>query len=249
MNNFNSELVTQVMLRDQDVTAIDISTPATTKHLDNYQEAIDKFEEEDWTYIPMPEDKKYYNIKNDEGPQDLVEDQFISPDLHILDAMERLLEHRFLIVENGDSYEIINLSNFNKRQVKDFFYPPLSELANLLSKQIEDYYEDSEGLFSQVREHTLGTWFKAKQDDVELHIAGFLTLGSMISIIKGHGPLMQKCGFDDNDEVDELGGIKALRDRVMHGNRTLVNDKQSLEKHLDRIKRTEEIIQRQKEEV
>jgi hypothetical protein len=231
------------MLQDQDVTASDISTPATTKRSDNYHEAIEEFEDEDWTYIPMPEDGKYYNIKNDEDPQDLLEDQLISPNLHILEVMEKLLDHPFLLVEQENSYEIINLSNLNKREVKDFLYPPLSELANSLSHQIEDYYEDSEGLFGQVREHTLGTWFKAKQDDVELHIAEFLTLGSMISIIKGHDPLMDKCGFEDNDEVDELGGIKDLRDKVMHGNRTLVNDKEELEKHLDRLERAENIIQ------
>lgn len=231
------------MLQDQDVTASDISTPATTKRSGNYHEAIKEFEEEDWTYIPMPEDGKYYNIKNDKDPQDLVEDQLISPGLHILDVMEKLLDHPFLLVEQKNSYEIINLSNLNKREVKDFLYPPLSELANSLSHQIEDYYEDSEGLFGQVREHTLGTWFKAKQDDVELHIAEFLTLGSMITIIKGHDPLMDKCGFEDNDEVDELGGIKDLRNKVMHGNRTLVNDKEELEKHLDRIERAESIIQ------
>lgn len=232
------------MLRDQDVTASDISTPATTKRIENYREAIDEFEEEDWTYIPMPEDGKYYNIKDEKGPQDIEEGQFISSNLHILDVMEKLLDHPFLLVEHEDSYEIINLSNLNKREVKDFLYPSLSELAYSLSHQIEDYYEDSEDLFGPVREHTLGTWVKAKQDDVELHIAEFLTLGSMIRIIKGHGPLMDKCGFEDNDEVDELGGVKDLRDRVMHGNRTLVNNKEMLEKHLDRIKRAEKITQR-----
>jgi hypothetical protein len=232
------------MLRDQDVTASDISTPAKTRTQDNYHEAIEKFDEEDWTYIPMPEDGKYYNIKNDDDPQDLVEDQLISPNLHILDVMEKLLDYPFLLVEHESSYEIINLSNLNKREVKDFLYPPLSELANSLSQQIEDYYEDSEDLFGPVREHTLGTWVKAKQDDVELHIAEFLTLGSMISIIKGHDPLMDKCGFKNNDEVDELGGVKELRDRVMHGNRTLVNNKRMLKKHLDRIERAEEIVQR-----
>jgi hypothetical protein len=232
------------MLQNQDVAASDISTPATTKCLENHDKAIEEFEKEDWTYIPMPEDGKYYNIKNDEDPQDLVEDQFINPNLHILDVMEKLLDHPFLLVEQENSYEIINLSNLNKREVKDFLYPPLSELANSLSHQIEDYYEDSDGLFGQVREHTLGTWFKAKQDDVELHIAEFLTLGSMISIIKGHDPLMDKCGFEDDDKVDKLGGIKDLRDKVMHGNRTLVNDQEELEKHLDRIERAENIIQR-----
>lgn len=232
------------MLRDREFTAADISTQATTKTLDSYEDAIEEFEEEDWTYIPMPQDGKYYNIKTDEEPQDLVEDQYIDPDLHLLDVMEKLINHPFLLVDHNDSYEIIHLSNMNKRQVKDFLYPLLSELAHQLSQQIEDYYDDSEDLFGPVREHTLGTWVKAKQNDVELHIAEFLTLGSMISIIKGHDPLMNKCGFDDNDEVDDLGGVKDLRDKVMHGNRTLVNDQKTLEKHINRIGRAQKIVQR-----
>lgn len=232
------------MLQDQNFTASDISTPATTKTLETYKDAIGKFEEKDWTFIPMPDDGKYYNIKNKEEPQDLVEGQFVDSDLHLLDVMEKLLGHPFLLVEYGESYEIINLSNLNKREVKDFLYPVLSELAHLLSQQIEDYYDDSEDLFGPVREHTLGTWVKAKQDDVELHIAEFLTLGSMIGIIKGHDPLMEKCGFDDNDEVDKLGGIKDLRNKVMHGNRTLVNNRDTLKKDIDRIQRAENIVQR-----
>lgn len=232
------------MLEDRNYTASDISTPAATKTLETYEDAINKFEDEDWTYIPMPEDRKYYNIKNEEDPQDLAESQFVDSDMQLLEVMEKLLEHPFLLVDLDESYEIVNLSNLNKREVKDFLYPVLSELAHQLSQQIEDYYNNSEDLFGPVREHTLGTWVKANQDDVELHIAEFLTLGSMIGIIKGHKPLMNKCGFDDNDEVDELGGIKNLRDKVMHGNRTLVNDKKTLKKHIDRIQRAENIAQR-----
>lgn len=231
-------------LRDRDFTASDISTSARTEDLDSYQEAIGDFEEEHWTYLPMPEDGKYYNVKEGGQPKDLVEHQFIHSDLHILDVMEKLTDQPFLLIENDDGYEIIHLSNLNKRELKDFLYPLLSELAEELAYRIEDYYEDSEDMLNMVNEFTLGTWYKARQNDVELHIAEFLTLSNMIRIIKGHDPLMKECGFQDNDAVDKLGGIEKLRNRVMHGNRTFVNDREMLKDHIRRIERAERIVKR-----
>lgn len=64
----------------------------------------------------------------------------------------------------------------------------------------------------------------------------------MIGIIKGNGKLEKACGFENSDDVDELGGIENLRNRVMHGNRALVHDPEMLEKHLERIERAESIV-------
>lgn len=231
-------------LQDRDFTASDISTEARVEDLDSYEAAIDEFEEEHWTYIPMPEDGKYYNTNKEGEPEDLADAQFIESDLHLLDVMEKLVDHPFLLIEQDDGYEIIHLSNLNKREVKDFLYPLLSELAEELAYRIEDYYENSEDMFGMVNEFTLGTWFKARQDDVELHIAEFLTLGNMIGILKGHDPLKDKCGFEDDNAVDKLGGIEELRNKVMHGNRTLVNDQETLKSHINRIERAEKIVKR-----
>lgn len=231
-------------LKDRPHHAEDISTTAEVKDLDNYEEAIPRFKEEDWTYMPLPQDGKYYNVKKDGELKQLDDAQFIQPDLHLLDVMEKLVEHDFLLVEQESGYEMVNNSNLNKRKVKDILYPLFSELAEELANRIEEYYENSEDMFGMVNEFTLGTWYKAQQDDVELHIAEFLTLKSMIGIIKDNEPLMDKCGFDTDDDVNELGGIEDLRNRVMHGNRTLVNDEDMLKKHLDRIERAERIVNR-----
>lgn len=55
---------------------------------------------------------------------------------------------------------------------------------------------------------------------------------------------MDKCSFDENDDVDELGGIEDLRNRVMHVNRTHIYNQDMLESHIDRIVRAETIVQR-----
>lgn len=231
-------------LRDRPHHAEDISTPAAVKDRGNYEEAISEFEEAGWTYMPLPRDGEYYDVDEGGEPEQLDDDQFIGPDLHLLDVMEKLVDHPFLLVERESSYEIVNLSNLNKRAVKDFLYPLLSELAEELADRIEDHYEDSEDMFGMVNEFTLGTWYKARQGDVELHIAEFLTLSNMIGIIKGHGPLMDACGFETDDDVEKLNGVEKLRNRVMHGNRTLVNDTDMLRDHLGRIERAERIVKR-----
>lgn len=233
-----------VPLQDRKFTASDISSKARTENLDSYEEAVPEFEEEDWTYLPMPEDRKYYNVKDGGDPKELDDSQFIESNLHLFDVMEKLLIYPFLLIELESGYEIIHLSNLNKREVKDFLYPLFSELAEELAHRIEDYYENSEDMIGMVNEFTLGTWYKARQNDVELHISEYLTLSNMIRIIKGHEPIMDKCGFDANDDVDELGGIENLRNRVMHGNRTLVYNREMLESHMGRIERAETIVQR-----
>jgi hypothetical protein len=231
-----------VPLHDREFPASGISSKAKTGTVNNYEELVPEFVANDWTYLPMPDDRKYYNVKEGGEPKELEDNQFIEPDLHLFDVMEQLLNHPFLLFELGSGHEIIHLSNLNKREIKDFLYPLFSELAEELAKRIQDYYEDSDEMIGMVNEFTLGTWYKARQNDVELHIAEYLTLSNMIGIIKGHRPLMTSCGFESIDDVNELGGIEDLRNRVMHGNRTLVYNREMLKSHRMRIQRAETIV-------
>lgn len=230
-----------VELHDRPYAASDICSPATVHTMETYREAIPKFDEEEWTYMPLPADGKYYNLKSDEL-HDLDEKQIIPPDMHILDAMKLLLDYPFLLTEMDEHYHILNLSDINRRKVKEFIYPVISELENQLSNRIEAEYPESESLFDQVSEFSIGIWVKASRGDVQLHIAEFLTLGNMIGIIKGDRTLMDGCGFENSAEVGKLGGIEKLRNRVMHGNRALVQDREMLRSHIRRIERAEDIV-------
>lgn len=230
-------------LQDRPYTVMDISSVAEVETLETYQDAISRFEDEQWTFIPLPEDNQYYDRRAGELKK-LDESQFVPPDHHLINGLEKLVEQPFLLVEAENGYEIVNLSDVNRRKVKEFIYPVLSELEDQLSNRIADVYPDPEKLLGQVGEVTVGIWYLARRDDVDLHIAEFLTLGNMIRIIKGNGKLEKACGFQDSDEVQKLGGIEKLRNRVMHGNRALVHDRGMLEKHLERIERAESIVTR-----
>lgn len=142
-------------LHSRPYTVSDISSRATVETLETYEDAISHFEDEQWTYMPLPEDNEYYDRRAGEL-KSLNRNQFVSPDLHLFDAMEQLVNHPFLLIETESGYDIVNISDVNRRRVKEFIYPVVSELENQLSNRIEDVYPDPENLLDQVGEFIVG---------------------------------------------------------------------------------------------
>lgn len=135
-------------------------------------------------------------------------------------------------------YHIITLADANKRSVNEMIYPVLAELEEQFSTVIEECYPDSTSLFNQARPRTIGRWQKAKSRGVEVHIAEYMTLGEMKTLIEKEEDLRDKCGFSSRNQFKKkMSGVVNLRNKVMHANRTLIHDKNDLEQLLDRFKR------------
>ena len=75
-----------------------IASKAQVETLETYETRIHHYEDQKFTYIPMPRDGKYYNTE--EGwTQPLKESQYISPKTHLLEVLEKLQQEPFLLID------------------------------------------------------------------------------------------------------------------------------------------------------
>lgn len=145
--------------------------------------------------------------------------------------------------ERSDRFGIITISDINRRPMKEMIYRALSELEITISKNIESEYDDSRRLFKPARPNTIGRWEKDQLEGLGLHIAEYMTLIELQKCLKmSDDSLVDDCGFDSKNDVDDLSSINNLRNKVMHSNRTLVHNRRDIKELLDNLYRIEEII-------
>jgi hypothetical protein len=174
----------------------------------------------------IPDNKKYSTFE--------LEREF--PDL--LDKLRKF--------EYEERYGIITLADVNRRPVKERLYPIFAELANQISKKIEEEFTDPDELLDPLSADTIGYWYQDQQKELGLHIAEYMSLIEMKQIFKQSSEeFRNKCGFKSNNQVErQLGGIEKSRNKVMHANRTLVQDQGEISTLVDRIDRSQNIIDR-----
>ena len=305
-------------------TAIDIASEADTESLDRYGQNLDYYIGNDYSYIPMPEDEKYYD-RNEGVLKDIEDEQWVEEDDSLDIVLEKLQECPFLLIRRykghyynppvedssdehpdgsesnsddieakpqdveveyeissaeavaedflsgesnemlddmisakeyfkkhpelaneklGSLYGIITLADLNRRTVKQIAYPTIAELADVLSQQIQSRFTDSEELYPQLKPATIGNWIQNRQDGLNVHIAEYMNLMEMKQIIvSSDDDFVEDCGFSSKTKCrDKLGSVNELRKKVMHANRTLVHDREDLEKTLKRIEVAQEIV-------
>lgn len=233
-------------LREREYYARSIASDARVETRDTYQDAVSEFEDQEYTYMPFPDSDEFYHI--DEGWfGDLRSEQWIEPDTHLIDTFELLHENPFLLVVDwvdiGESeYGFINRSNINERVTGEMIYPLIAEFEYMIARRIESDFESRE-LFQKISDRTVGGWIKDEQSDVELHIAESMDLGDMDKILnKSEERLAKSCGFESKDELEDLDGIRELRNKVMHANRSLARGPDDIQEIIENIDRTQELI-------
>lgn len=235
-------------LRKRNFPASLIAKEAMTETEATYENRIQDYRHRNFTYIPLPEDGQYYNVK--EGwLRPLYEEQWITSETHLLDVMVGLQQQPFLLYkESDDEYRIINLADVDKRGTREMLYPPIAELESLIASRIQDHHSDSEEMIndlsdSAVHPRTIGGWYRDQRSDVELHIAEYMNLTEMKQVLaEGRPALHRSCGFEDESEISDLLDIRDLRNKVMHVNRSLVRSRRDIQDVLDTVDRTQELI-------
>ena len=77
-----------------------MASPATIEHIDTYEENIDEYKEKNYTYIPLPLDRKYFDRENNKL-RELDAKQFIKVDSTIRQVIEHLRNHPFLLIKHN----------------------------------------------------------------------------------------------------------------------------------------------------
>ncbi|WP_248516305.1 hypothetical protein [Salinarchaeum laminariae] len=228
-------------LRDREYPASMIAVDARTESLDTFENHLKEFRELNYTYIPLPQEDKYYNVK--EGlTKSLSDDQWISPEMHLLDVLELLTEQPFLLYAEPDSsYKIINVADLNSRGIREMLYPPVAQLASVIASRIRDKHPDSEQLIRDmpdgcINAATVGGWYQDCLNDVEVHIAEHMNLTEIRGVLEHSRPVLSRiCGFSDEHGLDEFRATRDLRNGVMHANSSLVRDREDIRELLDVI--------------
>lgn len=83
-------------IEDHLFLAQDISSPADTETLESYEENIQYYQANEFTYIPIPDSKKYYNQEQN-LMRNMSDEQLISPQTHLMDVMRLLKDNPFLL--------------------------------------------------------------------------------------------------------------------------------------------------------
>jgi len=77
----------------RDFPASLIAKDAITETESTYEARVQDYQKRNYTYIPLPEDGQYFNVK--EGwIRSLDEEQWITPETHLLDVMQLLQQQR-----------------------------------------------------------------------------------------------------------------------------------------------------------
>lgn len=204
-----------------------VCSPAKTAPADASEERLASIAGSELSYVPIPAADEYYDAQAGER-RPLAPEQFVSPDHSLLAAVGLLAEHPFLLVEDregadGPTYRILTRADLNRRTAEAAIYPVISTLADHLAALVESEHPDSASLVPVVGPFPVGAWTKARSNDVDVHIAEFLSLTDMLGVLKGNDRLLSVLGYDDPDELEsDLYAVVDLRNRVMHGNRSLV---------------------------
>ncbi|MFC7070587.1 hypothetical protein ACFQL9_13115 [Halobaculum lipolyticum] len=82
-----------------------IASSATVSTLDSYEDEIDWYRDQSYTYIPIPEEEKYYHVL-DEELRDIKPGQYYHPDTPMMTAFEQLQEYPFLLYDEFKRFDL-----------------------------------------------------------------------------------------------------------------------------------------------
>lgn len=74
-----------------------IASEADIETLDTYKDNIPKYKDKNYTYIPIPSENKYYNLR-EETLVTIGSDQIIHPELHLMDVLRLIQDKPFLLI-------------------------------------------------------------------------------------------------------------------------------------------------------
>ena len=190
-----------------------------------------EFDDDAYAGNGLPEPNDYYD-----------DDQIVS--VPQLETEYPSIANQFHSQEYDSRYGIITLADLNKRATRDSIYPKVSQLAYYLSAKIENQYPDDEDILVHLRPETVGRWYKSKMSGTKTHISEQMTLSEMQQVIRSSdSEFVEECGFRSKSQVrKKLGSVNALRNKVMHANKSLVRDRKDLEQLVERLEIIENLI-------
>lgn len=210
------------------------------------EEIREELIKEDFDYGPIRpfDSQEYYDVEEDQI-KSLDEEQYVHYDEPVLHCLNVLTEYSLAIVTHpdNDNYRIVMPADFNSRLAKEYLYPFFAEAARSVSNLIEARYDTIELLPIYLSNRNNGEaanrWAQAREDNVELHIAEFLNLTDLKVVMTELTELREEIDLTSKTQCrDKFEDVARFRDKVMHANRTMVDDQEDIQRLAESIDAT-----------
>lgn len=210
------------------------------------EEIREDFVEEEFDYGPIrPYDsQKYCDVEQDQI-KSLDEEQYVHYDEPMLHCLNVLTEYSLAIVTHPDydNYGIVMPADFNSRISKEYLYPFFAEAARSVSDLIKARYDTIELIPIYLSNRNNGDaanrWAQARGENVELHITEFMNLTDLKVVMTELKELRGEIDLTSKTQCrNKFDDVARFRDKVMHANRTMVNDQEDIQRLAESIDAT-----------
>ena len=162
--------------------AAEISSKAEVETIGSYEDRINYYISQNYTYIPIPDENKYYNTK--EGwMKDIDNEQYISEECHLVDVLELLQELPFLLTnKEHNSFFLVNTED--KTCHRQYILGALDEV--LTKEDLRGRIRGNDDQFEKYLEedsHELQTVDEAIDNDIDLGGYNYTPYSDRYSII------------------------------------------------------------------
>ncbi len=176
----------------------------------------------------------------------IIHKDFIPLQTHIRDLIKSFASESRLFYLLSNEHRIagiVTIADLNHRQVRTYLFSLLSELEILLSyliyrekineKELLDInYEENNKMIRRDYEND-------KTNEVEVSFVEYLYLPNLLQIIKERD-LYSKLGYNNKENFDgDFKNLREFRNKVMHSNRSIVINEDSVKSLRDRIEQIE----------
>jgi len=160
----------------------EISSKAEVETIGSYEDRINYYISQNYTYIPIPDENKYYNTK--EGwMKDIDNEQYISEECHLVDVLELLQELPFLLTnKEHNSFFLVNTED--KTCHRQYILGALDEV--LTKEDLRGRIRGNDDQFEKYLEedsHELQTVDEAIDNDIDLGGYNYTPYSDRYSII------------------------------------------------------------------
>jgi len=208
-----------------------------------------KMEQNNYDYAPARpyHSRQYYDLEADQvRPVD--NDQYVRYQNVMLHVINILTEFPFALVTHPDRdcWRIVTPADLNTRVAREFLFNYYAEATMAVSEVIKEEYTANEmpEVYEGARPNgeAIDRWRRAVSQSMDLHPIEFMSLADMKEIVRDSRALLEKLDFSSKTQCkNTFDKVEKYRNKVMHGNRSVITTKDEVEELIRSLKESCEL--------
>lgn len=198
---------------------------------------VQHMKQNNYDYAPVRpyHSRKYYDAESDQV-RSVDDKQYVKYWESILHCINILTEFPFVLVTHPDRdcWRMVTPADLNTRTAREFLFTYHAEAAKAVSELIKEEYAANE--MPEVYENArpdggvINRWNEAVDQGVDLHPIEFMSIADMKEIVRESANLLDELDFPSKTQCkNTFNMIEKYRNKVMHGNRSVITAKDDVE--------------------